>query len=159
MAHEQLGQLLEALNELERASARCDSPWITAVRARVYAKLGRREIAGAVLTEAAEKVDTHWVAPYLIATVHFALDDKERGFEWLEKAFVDYDEALNFMTVDPLLDAYRTDPRFIDLLRRAGLEESHAKTHVIVTVSGSLKSSDNYSKEVLVSSEARRIWV
>ena len=159
LAHEQLGQLLEALNELERASARCDSPWITAVRARVYAKLGRREIAGAVLAEAAEKVDTHWVAPYLIATVHFALDDKERGFEWLEKAFVDYDEALNFMTVDPLLDAYRTDPRFIDLLRRAGLEESHAKTHVIVTVSGSLKSSDNYSKEVLVSSEARRIWV
>jgi hypothetical protein len=80
----------------------------------------------------------------------------ERGFEWLEKAFTHYDELLNFMTVDPLLDAYRTDPRFLDLLRRAGLEQSNAKTHVVVTVSGTLKSSDNHT---FVSSEAGRIWV
>lgn len=159
LAHEQLGQFVEALNELEKARERDSSPWITVVRARVYAKLGRREIAESVVAEATEKLETHWVAPYLVATVHFTLDDKERGFEWLENAFVHYDEALNFMTVDPLLDAFRTDPRFIDLLRRAGLEQSHAKTHVVVTVSGGLKSSDNYSRDALVSSEARRIWI
>lgn len=159
LAHEQLGQLLEALTELERAGEYDSSPWITAVRARVYARLGRREIAEAILVEATEKFETHWVAPYLIATVYLVLDDKERAFEWLEKAFTQYDETLNFMTVDPLLDACRTDPRFMDLLRRAGLEQSYAKTHVVVTVSGALKSSDNYSREVLVSSEARRIWV
>ncbi len=155
LAHEQLGQLLEALAELEKSSERDSSPWITAVRARVNARLGRTDIAEAVVAEASEKFDSHWVAPYLIATVHFALDDIERGFEWLEKAFTHYDEALNFMTVDPLLDAYRTDPRFLDLLRRAGLEQSNAKTHVVVTVSGTLKSSDNHS----FMSEARRIWI
>ena len=159
LAHEQLGQLVEALAELEKARERYSSSWITAVRARVYARLGRREIAEAVLAEANEKFETHWVAPYLIATAHFALDDKERGFEWLEKAFAHYDEALNFMTVDPLLDAYRTDPRFMDLMRRAGLDQSHAKTHVVVTVSGGLKSSDNYLKDILTSSEAHRIWI
>ena len=159
LAHEQLGQLLEALTELERARELESSPWITAVRARVYAKLGRREIAEAVLAEATEAAEKHWVAPYLIATVHFELDDKERGFDWLEKAFAHYDEALNFMTVDPLLDAYRTDPRFVDLLRRAGLEQSHAKTHLVITVSGSLKSSDNFSRDALISTEARKIWV
>ena len=155
LAHEQLGQLLEALTELEKAKERDSSPWITAVRARVYARLGRTGIAEAMLAEASEKFETHWVAPYLIATVHFALDDVERGFEWLEKAFKHYDETLNFMTVDPLLDAYRSDPRFLDLLKRAGLEQSNAKTHVVVTVSGTLKSSDNHS----FASEARRIWV
>lgn len=159
LAHEQLGQLLEALAELEKASERDSSPWITAVRARVYARLGRSEIADAIVAEASEKFETHWVAPYLIATVHFVLDDKDRGFEWLEKAFAHYDESLNFMTVDPLLDAYRSDPRFMDLLRRAGLEQSNAKTHVVVTVSGTLKSSDNFMKDSFISSEARRIWV
>ena len=159
LAHEQLGQLVEALAELEKARERYSSSWITAVRARVYARLGRREIAEAVLAEAHEKFQTHWVAPYLIATAHFALDDRERGFEWLEKAFAHYDEALNFMTVDPLLDAYRTDPRFMDLMMRAGLEQSYAKTHVVVTVSGGLKSSDNYLKDILTSSEAHRIWI
>ena len=159
LAHEQMGQLVEALNELEKARERNSSPWITAVRARVYARLGRSEIAEAVAAEASEKLETQWVAPYLIATVHFALDDKDRGFEWLEKAFAQYDESLNFMTVDPLLDAYRADPRFMDLLRRAGLEQSHAKNHVVVTVSGSLKSTDNYMRDSFLSSEARRIWV
>lgn len=158
LAHEQLGQLLEALTELETAKERDNSPWISAVWARVYGKLGRQEIAEAVLAEASDRIETHWVAPYLIATVHFALDDKERGFEWLEKAFAHYDETLNFMTVDPLLDAYRSDPRFMDLLRRVGLEQSHAKTHLVVTVSGTLKSTDNYVKDSFTS-EAHRIWV
>ena len=157
LAHEQLGQLLEALKELEAAKERDNSPWISAVWARVYAKLGRKEICDAVLAEADERVETHWVAPYLIATVHFALDDKERGFDWLEKAFAQYDEALHFMTVDPSLDAYRSDPRFLDLLGRVGLEQSYARTHVVVTVSGTLKSSDNVMRDSLVS-EAHRIW-
>lgn len=159
LAHEQLGQLLEALVQLERAEECESSPWITAVRARVYARLGRKEVARTVLVEVNEKAETEWVAPYLVATIHFALGDKEQGFEWLEKAFTQYDEALNFMTVDPLLDAYRTEPQFKELLRRAGLEQSHGKTHLIIPVSGSLKSSDNFSRDALVSSEARRIWI
>lgn len=145
LAHEQMGQLVEALGQLERAEECGSSPWITAVRARVYSKLGRRDIVEAILRDVTDTTKTQWVAPYLIASVYFALDEKERGFEWLEKAFADYDEALSFMTVDPLLDPYRTDPHFMDLLRRAALEQSYAKTHVVTTVSGEYIAAGNCS--------------
>lgn len=135
LAHEQCGELIEALGQLEKASERESSPWISALRARVYAKLGKREIARAILSEATQKADTEWVAPYLVATVYFTLGENDRGFEWLEKAFAEYDENLNFMAADPVLDSQRGDPRFIELLDRAGLQQSFARTHFVVPVS------------------------
>ena len=134
LAHEQAGQLIEALGQLEKATDRDSSPWITALRARVYAKLGRREIAEAILAEINKNAGTQWVAPYLVATVYLALDQVDRGFEWLQRAFDEYDENLNYMAVDPVLDAFRGDPRFIELLRRAGLNQSNARTHFVVPV-------------------------
>jgi serine/threonine-protein kinase len=142
LAHEQSGQLIEALGQLEKARDYDSSPWITALRARVYAKLGRRQIAEAILAEVNKKAATEWVAPYLVATVYFALEEADKGFEWLERAFEEYDENLNYLAVDPVLDFFRSDPRFMDLLRRAGLNYSQAKTHFIVPVSAECHSSD-----------------
>ena len=141
LAHEQFGQLIEALGELERANDGERSPWITALRARVYAKLGKREVARAILHDAGKRAGTEWVAPYLVATVYFALDEIDEGFEWLETAFDEYDENLNFIAVDPILDPLRSDPRYIDLLDRAGLQHSFAKTHFVVPVSGDCRAA------------------
>jgi TolB-like protein len=141
LAHEQSGQLIEALGQLEKASEYDASPWITAVQARVYAKLGRREVAQTMLHEVSKSAAAQWVAPYLVATVYFALDEMDRGFEWLEKAFDEYDENLNYMAVDPVLDLSRSDPRFMDLVSRAGLNQSHAKTHFVVPVFAHCRSS------------------
>lgn len=141
LAHEQSGQLIEALGQLEKASDRERSPWISALRARVYAKLGKREIARTILCNASQKADAEWVAPYLVATVYFTLGEVDRGFEWLEKAFAEYDENLSFMAADPVLDSQRGDPRFIDLLDRAGLEQSFARTHFVVPVSGDCRAA------------------
>lgn len=116
-------------------------PVVTAVRARVYAKLGRTRIAGAMLDKINKDAEVKWVAPYLVATVYFALDEMDRGFEWLEKAFDECDENLNYMTVDPVLDPSRGDPRFMDLLSRAGLNQSRAKTHFVVPVFADCRSS------------------
>jgi TolB-like protein len=143
LAYEQMGRLLESLAQLEKAADLGSSPWVTALRSRVYAKLGQREIAEKFCAEASEKAATHWVAPYLVATVYFALDDKDRGFEWLEGAFVDHDEALNFMAVDPVLDVWRRDQRFMDLLRRTGLEQSNGRTHFVVPVSEPCVSAEH----------------
>jgi len=141
LAHEQFGQLIEALGELERASDSGSSPWITALRARVYAKLGKREIARAMLHDGGKRASAEWVAPYLVATVYFALGEIDQGFQWLETAFDDFDENLNFIAVDPILDPLRSDPRYIELLDRAGLENSFAKTHFVVPVSGDCRSA------------------
>ena len=141
LAHEQFGQLIEALGQLERANDSESSPWITALRARVYAKLGEREIAQAILNDANKRAGTEWVAPYLVATVYFALGEVDQGFQWLETAFDEYDENLNFIAVDPILDPLRGDRRYIDLLDRAGLQHSFAKTHFVVPVSGGCRTA------------------
>ena len=140
LAHEQFSEPVEALGQLEKARERERSPWITALRARVYAKLGKRDVAEAILEEVNIQAATEWVAPYLVATAYFALDEIDRGFEWLERAFDEYDENLRFIAVDPIMDGSRSDPRFMDLLRRVGLNESTAKTHFIVPVSDCLSA-------------------
>ena len=134
LAYEQLGQLVEALDQLEKTAERDTSPWILASRARVYAKLGRREVAELLLKELDEHASNRWVPPYLIATVYFALDDHDRAFEWLQKAYDQYDDTLNYLAVCPLMDPYRSDRRFIDLLRHTRLDQSNAMTHFVVPV-------------------------
>ncbi len=61
-----------------------------------------------------------YVSPYFIAIDYGLLGDKERVFEWLEKAYKERSSWLVEMRVDPLWDFVRSDPRYTDLLRRIG---------------------------------------
>ncbi|MCI0486092.1 MAG: winged helix-turn-helix domain-containing protein, partial [Blastocatellia bacterium] len=63
------------------------------------------------------------LAPYGFATLYAAVGDKDRAFEWLERAFEEGDPSLISIKVDPALDPLRADPRFDDLLRRIGFPE------------------------------------
>jgi hypothetical protein len=56
--------------------------------------------------------------PYLIALIYMGLREKDKAFEWLEKAYEDRDTHMANVKVDPWLDPLRSDPRFQNLLRR-----------------------------------------
>jgi eukaryotic-like serine/threonine-protein kinase len=62
-----------------------------------------------------------YVKPTTIPRIYAQLGDKERAFEWLEKAYADRDSELVELRVEPGYDPLRSDPRFADLLRRIGL--------------------------------------
>ena len=47
--------------------------------------------------------------------------DRDKAFEWLDKAYESRSEMLVWSKIDPMLDPIRTDPRFVDLLQRVGL--------------------------------------
>ena len=47
----------------------------------------------------------------------------ERGLELLENAYLEYDDWLLFIKIEPTLDGLRPDPRFQDLVRRIGLPQ------------------------------------
>ncbi len=49
------------------------------------------------------------------------MGDGDQGFEWLERAYDDYDRTLNLMTVEYELKGVRSDPRYLSLLGRMGL--------------------------------------
>jgi hypothetical protein len=53
--------------------------------------------------------------------VYIGLDDKERAFEWLEKAYDSRAYWLRLLKTDFIYDPLRSDPRFKDLMRRIGL--------------------------------------
>ncbi|MGD0477513.1 MAG: adenylate/guanylate cyclase domain-containing protein [Nitrososphaerales archaeon] len=57
-----------------------------------------------------------------IAVFHFGLGENDKGFEWLERSYHMKEADLIFMKLEPELDGVRTDPRYINLLKRLGLE-------------------------------------
>jgi TolB-like protein/Tfp pilus assembly protein PilF len=72
----------------------------------------------------AESVVAHassdeWFAP--IAAAYAAGGNKEKAFEYLEKAYAVQDTELLLLIRYPMFDVLRTDPRYADLMRRVGL--------------------------------------
>jgi hypothetical protein len=62
--------------------------------------------------------------PGCIAIIYLGLGDKDRAFEWLGKACEERDgDNLRWLKVDHLYDPVRSDPRFIDLLKKVGLDK------------------------------------
>lgn len=84
-----------------------------------YAKSGQREQAEKILNDLLSS--NQYVSPGELATLYTGLGDKERALTTLEKAFAARDLQLQFLGVDPAFDPLRSDPRFVDLLRRVRL--------------------------------------
>ena len=61
-----------------------------------------------------------YVLPYNFAKIYSALDNFEKAFEWLEKAYDDGSPDLIELNSEPLFDAMRNDRRFSDLMHRVG---------------------------------------
>ena len=62
-----------------------------------------------------------YIKPTIIPRISVRLEDKERAFEWLEKAYADRGSELVDLGAEPGDDPLGSDPRFQDLLRRVGL--------------------------------------
>jgi len=54
----------------------------------------------------------------------FFLGDVEKGFEWLERAYSNRERGLFNIQFEGYLDGVRTDPRYLDLLKRLGLGQT-----------------------------------
>ena len=58
-----------------------------------------------------------------MAIAYAGLGDKDRAFQWLERAFEERAIMLQQVQVEPFLDPLRDDPHFDDLLRRMNFPE------------------------------------
>jgi TolB-like protein/Tfp pilus assembly protein PilF len=61
------------------------------------------------------------VAAIQIAEVHAWRGDRDRAFEWLDRAFAQRDGGMGLVRWAPTLRGLRGDPRYVDLLRRLNL--------------------------------------
>jgi TolB-like protein/DNA-binding winged helix-turn-helix (wHTH) protein/tetratricopeptide (TPR) repeat protein len=117
------GEYAPALEALQKATDLFgNSPARRAEMAHALAVAGRTAEARRVLEEMTTLARTQYVESDLIARIHVGLGDRDRAFEWLERALAEHAPKLVLLRVDPRVDSLRSDPRFADLLRRAGLD-------------------------------------
>jgi len=62
-------------------------------------------------------------APNEIATYYALMGDRDHTFEWLEKGYAERSGRMEYIKSEDSLDPFRSDPRYIDLLRRMGLPQ------------------------------------
>jgi serine/threonine protein kinase/Tfp pilus assembly protein PilF len=91
--------------------------------ARVYAKSGSQASIGRVVELFKQLAQRRYVDPGSIAYDYAALGDKDQVFYWLEKGYSAKAESLQFIKVVRPMDPFRSDPRYLDLLKRMGLPQ------------------------------------
>ncbi len=110
----------EAIDELKQALAlNPTNTEVSGTLAHAYALWGNKDRALIILKELKER-DEGVNAATAIAQVYVGLDDKDRAFEWLEKAYQRRSRALVGLKIHRIYDPLRSDPRFTDLVRRIG---------------------------------------
>ena len=88
-----------------------------------YAVTGKRADAQKVLDKLNEISKQRYVSAVWRAKIYSGLQEKDKAFEWLEKAYQDRSiVSTGFIKTSPIFDPLRSDPRFADLLRRTNLQ-------------------------------------
>jgi hypothetical protein len=65
-----------------------------------------------------------YIPPSAFVHAYLGLGDNEQAFAWLERAYQEHADFLQFIKVLPAFDPLRGDPRFADLLHRVGLDQA-----------------------------------
>ena len=76
----------------------------------------------AVLQELKSLESQRYVPPSNLALLSYVLGEKDEAFSWLEKAYQDRDIRLCRLKVDSKWDSMRSEPRFVEILKRIGLQ-------------------------------------
>ena len=119
------GMYQEAVAELQNAVALDKAPerWDRyPVLAYAYAVSGKRDEALKILNEQKQQAKQRYISPYNFAIIYTGLGDKDRAFEFLNKAYDEGAGGLSHFPVRPMFNSLRSDPRYPDLLRRMNLE-------------------------------------
>ncbi|MBI1789353.1 MAG: protein kinase, partial [Acidobacteria bacterium] len=120
-AYEKRQMAEDAVRLLRQSFALQQDPTAQGRLARSLAVAGHQPEARQVLEDLLRRASREYVSPYTLAEVYEGLGDKDRAFEWLEKALHAKDAWIIYLKVRPDMDSLRSDPRFQDLLRRMNL--------------------------------------
>jgi len=120
-AYQAKGMYEEAIPEYKKGIALDKISRRTAQLGYAYATAGKRDEAQKILDELRERPKEQYVSPFDIALIYIGLGDSNEAFVYLEKAYDERPDSLNYIKVDPRFDSLRSDPRFDALLRRMRL--------------------------------------
>jgi serine/threonine protein kinase/Flp pilus assembly protein TadD len=117
------GMYSEAVAEARKAKELSPAQTVSeAFGGYALAKLGKSDEARAVLNELLKLSETRFVPAHHLALIYNGLGEPDKTFEWLEKAYQQRDPKMAFLKVEPKWNNLRSDPRFIEIIKRMNLE-------------------------------------
>lgn len=113
------GMFLEAEGAAQKATELSAAQSISiAYEAYASAKLGKRQRAVELLNQLLQRQREKYVPPYHIAIAYLGLGERQNALAWLERGVNEHDPKVVFLKVEKTWDEIRTEPRFVELIRR-----------------------------------------
>jgi adenylate cyclase len=113
----------EAIVALQNAVSQSGNrPFVVAELARIFAEAKQKKEARKILKRLEEAAAENYISPLNYAKIHLGLNETEKVFEWLEKAFEERSVRLPWLLIDPQFDPLRADKRFVKLLKKVGIK-------------------------------------
>jgi len=122
-AYEQKGmtdQALAAYHPILEAAP--EDPGLLALTAHAYAVSGKSAQARSIVTRLEQMRTTKYVPAVYIALVYVGLGDRDKAFQWLDRAYEERCEYLVYLPTEPMADPLRSDARFPRFIERLGLK-------------------------------------
>lgn len=119
-----LGRYSEGITHLQKAvDSSGGSAGAVAMLGYAYGVAGQRQKAEQTLQQLRNIARNGYVSPAQFAIVEFGLGRVDQAFVRLQEAYDERSGILVSLKTDPLFDRWRSDPRFVDLLRRLKFED------------------------------------
>jgi TolB-like protein/KaiC/GvpD/RAD55 family RecA-like ATPase/Flp pilus assembly protein TadD len=115
------GKFEEAVREADEAAALAGDVFEHEWQAQVYAMAGLKEKAREILDDVLSRKYPGYPCPSQIGTIYYLLGEKDRGWEWMQKAYKARDTGLVMLNRNPARKSAREDLRYLDLLKKLGL--------------------------------------
>jgi len=122
-AYHQKGMYEEALEIWKTSYAAKGDREAEEALARGFAEAGYSGALSRVAETLIARSRTTYVTSWQIGTLYTRAGKNDEALEWLEKAYEEHDGNMPYISVDPIFDGLRDDPRFQDLLRRLNLPQ------------------------------------
>ncbi len=120
LSHAGLREYSKAIEVLTKALSMSPGSVFRSLLGHVYGLAGENEKALRLLVEITAMAGTRFVSPMDFAILHAGLGDTDATFKWLEQAYTM--RAARMHEIDSMyFDRFRSDPRYSELVRRAGL--------------------------------------
>ena len=114
-----MGRYEEALDVWRASNAR-DPEKLEALE-RGYQEGGYSGALRSMAETLVARSDTMFVPPWQIGTLYARAGDAELALDYLELAYEAHDGNIPYLSVDPIFDDLRDQPRFRRLIERLGL--------------------------------------
>ncbi len=115
----------DAIRELQivRQIVGPNDPTALGVLGFVYAKAGRTNDANETLKKMLEFTKRGYAVAVPVANIYAGLGDNDKVFEWLQKGYDEQNVGIGYLKISPVWNSVRSDPRFIALLSKIGLQK------------------------------------